>query len=205
MSKKKVFGIGINDADYAVQKFETISYINGKLKQKNIWTCPYYSTWYSMLRRCYSKVLHKNRPSYIGCSTFQEWWIFSKFKAWMETQDWEGKHLDKDILVQGNKVYSPETCVFVDQSVNSFLNDHKAGRGDFPIGVSWHKRDEVFTSQINDGTGKQIHLGNFATPEEAHNAWLVAKREISVKIAAEQKDQRVADALVNRYQSMEML
>ena len=109
--KRLVYGVGINDADYVVQKWETIGYVNGKQKQKLIWICPYYSAWKSMLKRCYSSKYQDKRPTYKGCSVSDEWLTFSVFKVWMEKQDWEGKQLDKDLLFEGNKIYSADTCV----------------------------------------------------------------------------------------------
>ena len=75
-------------------------------------------------------------PTYKGCSVSEEWLRFSNFKRWMEKQDWDGKQLDKDILFEGNKVYSAETCVFVTSVVNSFTSDSGAKRGEWLIGVS---------------------------------------------------------------------
>ena len=51
-TRKLVFGVGINDADYAVTEYETTE-VNGVRKQKFVWGCPYYLTWKGMLRRCY--------------------------------------------------------------------------------------------------------------------------------------------------------
>lgn len=192
--KATVFCVGINDSNYVTQKFTKI---NGK--QKLTWICPYYQTWYSMIRRCYSEVVHKNRPTYIGCSVVDEWKYFMNFRSWMIQQDWEGNHLDKDILVKDNKLYSPDTCVFVSQSVNSFLNSHSGARGDYPIGVHFHKRDKVFTATINNGYGKFLHLGYFNCPEIAHQAWLTKKREIAKIIASEQSNILVAKALIDRF------
>jgi hypothetical protein len=43
--------------------------------------------------------------------------------------------LDKDILYKGNKIYSPDTCVFVPQEINALFVKNDANRGDLPIGV----------------------------------------------------------------------
>ena len=55
----------------------------------------------------------------------------------MVEQDWEGLQLDKDLLVNGSKVYSRETCVFVSNQVNIFLTERGNDRGEWPIGVNW--------------------------------------------------------------------
>lgn len=198
-AKKLVFGVGINDADYVVQKFETIN-VNGKQKWKCVWECPYYRAWAGMLGRCYSSKAQERNPTYKGCSVSEEWLRFSNFRAWMESQDFEGKQLDKDLLLEGNKVYSKETCVFVSRVVNSFTTDSGASRGEWSIGVYWHKRDGVFVSRCsNPFTKKQEHLGLFTSELEAHQTWLKRKLELAHELAAEQTDSRVAKALIERY------
>lgn len=197
--KKLVFGVGINDADYAVQRNETTE-VNGKKKQKLVWRCQYYTTWKSMLQRCYSAKYQERKPTYAGCSVSDEWLTFSSFKNWMETQDWEGKELDKDILVEGNKVYSADTCVFVTQMVNKFTTDNGANRGEWKIGVYWCKQTGKFRSQCsNPFTKKQERLGYFDCEEAAHKAWANRKLELAHELAAIQTDPRVAKALIDRY------
>lgn len=199
-TKKLVHGMGLNDADYAVVERETISDVNGKQKRKQVWICPYYRSWADMLKRCYSAKHKKNRPTYSGCSVSEEWLTFSNFRAWMATQDWEGKQLDKDLLFEGNKVYSAESCVFVTQTVNSFTIDSGATRGEWLIGVCWNKQLEKFHSSCrNPFTKKRDYLGHFATELEAHEAWLKRKLELAKELAAIQTDPRVAKALVDRY------
>lgn len=124
---KLVQGFGINDADYVVSKYESW-YEGGERKLKILWQCPYYVKWRSMLNRCYSARYHKNKPTYIGCYVCEEWLTFSNFKAWMETQDWERKELDKDLLMEGNKEYGPNFCVFISRELNLFL-DFTIGSG----------------------------------------------------------------------------
>ena len=199
MKIKLVYGVGINDADYAVTKKEIIE-VNGKRKQKLVWECPYYRVWLNMLQRCYSAKYQEKKPTYRCCSVSQEWLTFSVFKCWMESQDFGGKQLDKDLLFEGNKVYSTETCVFVTSMVNSFTTDSGASRGEWLLGVHWHKRDGKFVSMCsNPFTKKQEHLGYFTCELEAHQSWLKRKLEMAHLLAAEQTDERVAKALIERY------
>lgn len=198
-TRKLVYGVGINDADYVVQKFETIE-VNGVRKQKLVWICPYYRTWKGILERCYSTKFQEKYPTYTGCSVSEEWLIFSVFKTWMEAQDWEGMQLDKDILFEGNKVYSAETCVFVTKSVNMFTTDSGAARGEWLIGVYLDKGVGKFKSMCrNPFTKKGEHLGYFTCEKEAHQAWLKRKLELATLLAEEQTDERVAKALIERY------
>ena len=198
--KKLVYGVGINDADYVTQRFETIGCADGKQKQKLVWKCPYYQAWVSMFRRCYSAKYQENKSTYKGCSVSTEWHTFSSFKNWMEKQDFEGKHLDKDLLFEGNKVYSHETCVFVTPSVNNFTTDNGAARGEWLIGTYWHKQKGKFLSQCNNPfTKKHEYLGLFTCEQEAHQAWLKRKLELAHELADIQTDERVARVLIERY------
>lgn len=198
--RKLVCGVGINDADYVTRKFETVGYVNGKRKRKLIWTCPFYRVWDNMLERCYSIKTQERYPTYKGCSVSEEWLTFSVFKNWMEAQDWQDKQLDKDLLFDGNKIYSPETCIFVSGMVNSFTIDSGATRGEWPIGVYWNKGANKFKSQCSNPFTKKIeHLGYFSCEQEAHQAWLKRKLELAKELAATQTDPRVAEALIGRY------
>lgn len=183
--RKLILGCGVNDADYVTQPL-----IGGKTV-----VCPYYDRWHSMLTRCYSEKYHAKFPTYIGCSAIEEWLTFSNFKAWMVKQDWENKHLDKDILFQGNKIYSPEKCLFVSKEINLLLSNHKARRGLYPQGVHFSKRDKKFVAQVNI-YGKRTHIGYFGTEEEAYSAYKSAKYAVIKEIALKQSEP-LRSALLN--------
>ena len=190
---RKVYGVGINDADYATQRNVVVGG-----KQKLDWRCPYYVTWVCMLKRCYSEEHQKRFPTYVGCTVTEEWKTFSNFKAWMETQSWEGMELDKDLLVNGNKEYSPSACVFIPRVLNGFMTDHGTARGDLPIGVSLIAGKYQARCR-NPFTKKQEYLGLFSCPQEAHLAWKAKKAEHAKRLAEEQTDERVKNALLERY------
>lgn len=188
---KLVQGIGVNDADYAVNKCKN---------RKIVWRCPYYQTWKDMLKRAYSDKYKQKQPTYQGVAVCEEWYSFMRFRSWMAEQEWGGKQLDKDILFQGNRVYSSNTCVFVDKVVNTFLLDSAASRGQWPIGVYWNEQNQKFMSRCrNPFTKKDEYLGYFHCPNQAHLAWKARKHELAGKLADLQTDQRVAEALRTRY------
>lgn len=198
-NKPKLFGVGINDVDYNVKLYEEGPKVNGKRYQKLIWICPFYRKWQDMLSRCYSEQVY---PTYIGCLVCESWLRLSVFKTWMMAQDWKNKQLDKDLLIPGNKVYSPDTCLFVESRVNSFIVEHDKRRGDYPIGVSYDKKGEFYRAQCKSvETGKNTNLGAYETPEEAHKVWLDFKLKQAYILAAEQTDERVARALIDRYEN----
>lgn len=202
--KKSVFDVGVNDADYAVQVKETVGYVNGKQKQKLVWICPFYNTWRHMLERCFSEKLKVRHPTYKDVTCCKEWLVFSNFKRWMEKQDWQGKQLDKDILIPKNKVYNPETCTFVSSAANSFVTARDTDRGEWPLGVYWHNEREKFIAQCcSPFTKKQEYLGLFNCPEEAHEAWRKRKHELAQLVAETESDSRVKEALKKRYSKEE--
>jgi hypothetical protein len=195
VKEKKVFGIGINNADYQVSRKERV---NGRWRMA--WRCPYYARWMGMLARCRSVSTQRNRPTYKGCSICPEWVYFMTFRAWMMQQDWEGRQLDKDLLVEGNRVYGPETCRFIDQKLNTFLSDNKARRGEYPLGVHWCNTTQRMIAKCWDSfSGKVTLLGYPATPEEGHLAWLRYKHQLACRWADLQEDEAIASALRKRY------
>lgn len=188
-----LFGVGINDSEYKVYTTETISG-----KTKNTWVCPYYSTWVRMMQRCYSPALHEIHPKYADCVVDKRWHKFSAFREWMTEQPWDGMHLDKDILIPENKIYSPEACVFVSAMTNTFLTSCDATRGEYPLGVSL--RNKKLVAQCSNPFTKKIeYLGYFTCPNKAHEAWRERKHKLAIELAKMQSDKRVADALINRF------
>jgi len=185
-----IYGVGINDSDCNHKNHKNT-------KSQN----PYfYRTWHSMIQRCYDKNSLLKRPTYVDCSVCEEWLTFSNFKRWMETQDWQGKQLDKDLLFVGNKVYSPDTCVFVDKATNVFVTDRLNFRGEWPLGVRFHKKNCSFEAQCSDPFKiRSRSVGYFKCPNQAHAAWRKRKHEISCQLADLQTDERVAVALRIRY------
>ena len=197
---KLVFGVGVNDLGYRTQVWEELPKYGGKRVLKSVFRCKYYTTWRNMLERCYSKKSLESRPTYNGTSVCSEWLSATAFKKWMEEQDWQGKSLDKDIIVHGSKLYSPETCAFVLNATNLFVTARDASRGEYPIGVSLYKPAGKYRALCgNPFTGKVEHLGLFSTPEEAHEAWRKRKHELAQLVAATESDPRVVEALKKRY------
>jgi len=183
--RKLRYGIGVNDAQYMV--YMTLD--GAKVM------CPYYRVWGNMLQRCYSEKFQAEQPSYIGCSIDKRWHKFSAFKEWMMSQQWEGKELDKDVLQIGNKIYSPETCVFVSRQVNAVLTYGKSNKGKLPPGVSFDKKSGKYKAVCNIGA-KYKHLGYFPAPEQAEKAYKKAKRADILRHANLQSDDRIRQGLI---------
>ena len=203
---KLVWGVGTNDLGYRTQVYEYVTKDGGERVLKLVFRCKYYTAWESMLTRCYSKKSLERNPTYIGTSVCSEWLSATAFKKWMEQQDWQGKCLDKDIIVPKSKLYSPETCAFVLQATNKFVIASDASRGGYPVGVSLCKPTGKYLAYCgNPFTGKQEHLGYYSTPEDAHEAWRKRKHELAQFVAATESDMRVVEALKNRYSLEELV
>ena len=162
-----------------------------------------YKLWCSMLVRCYSNAYKKRQPTYEGCEVSDKFKSYEYFYEWCHSQIGfgnEGWHLDKDLLVKGNKVYSEKTCVFLPNEINSLLTKRTASRGEHLIGVCWCNTNRAFKAQVNKNKGKRENLGYFNTELEAFNAYKVAK-EAFIKEQANkwesQIDDRAYNALMN--------
>ena len=111
---------GIVKNPYAKNIFNVACVGNTKTKINGI-KKESYKVWYSMLQRCY-KECYINKPTYKDCTVCDEWLCFENFEKWYNENyyevDDEIMNLDKDILVKGNKIYSPETCCFVPKRIN---------------------------------------------------------------------------------------
>ena len=162
-----------------------------------------YDLWAGMLKRCYSDIFKKKRPTYEGCEVSENFKSYEYFYEWCHKQIGfgdDGWQLDKDLLTKGNKVYSESTCVFIPREINQILVKSTASRGEYLIGVYWDKTKKAFIAQVGKSKGKQEWLGSFKTEVEAFNAYKQAK-EAFVKEQANkfksQIDPRAYNALMN--------
>lgn len=163
--------------------------------------------WNAMHMRCKSGNEGTANSTYKGCSISDSFKDFQFFAGWCQNQAGYGNKtekgrnwdLDKDILVKGNKVYSPEICVFIPLEINTSILNRLKSRGDCPIGVHWAKDKSIFAAQINDG-GSKKHLGYFKSCEEAFYTYKNAKEAQLKRLAEKYKssvDERVIHALLN--------
>lgn len=86
---------------------------------------PEYVLWKNLINRCYNENSLKRFERYRGCSVCDRWLHYDNFiedlpnlkgyGEWISGLDYE---LDKDIRVAGNRVYSPDTCMFISSQIN---------------------------------------------------------------------------------------
>lgn len=170
----------------------TKSTIKGKNKKS-------YITWKNILARCYDKT--SDSYKYYGgngCSVCKEWLCFENFEKWYNENYYEcsigGRMcVDKDILVKGNKIYSPQTCVIVPNLINDIFTKSNANRGSLPIGVSFDKKAYgnplnmygARMSQYNFNTQKKelLFIGYFDNAMEAFYEYKYQKEQYIKDIA----------------------
>lgn len=165
--------VAINDADYNIS---ISARIDGK--KKTLWVCPIYQKWMSVLERSLGKAHKAVHTSYESVGVCEEWLRFSNFKAWMESQVWEGLNLDKDLLIPGNKTYSPEACCFIDTSLNMLLH-RSVALGEYPMGVTKTPNRKTYNATCAGRSGHNTAtIIRVNTVEEAHAIWQVTKIRI---------------------------
>lgn len=163
-----------------------IGYIGGE-KYSQTKNAKLYKIWSSMLERVYSPKSIKTRPTYKNVNVCKEWFNFQVFAKWCEFYYIEGYQLDKDLLQYGveNKIYSPETCVFLPHKINSFMANNQSNNTSGFTGVSFNNKKNMYAVKIRDfATGKRIYLGYFKDKEKGFISYK-NKRAEQVELAKE--------------------
>jgi len=138
-----------------------------------------YKIWKSMFRRAYDPKYHEKRPTYKGVTVCDEWLNFQNFAKWYNEQSYKHDDLDKDILSDGTKIYSPETCVLISHGLNKFIAIIYLNNTSEVVGVSWNKQLQKWFVHIHDPrTGKKKYLGLFNNKHEGGVAYRKARLEI---------------------------
>lgn len=167
-----------------------------------------YKIWHDILHRCYDPKKKEKLPTYIDCSVCEEWHSYSNFKKWFDKNYYElptdfneRTELDKDILIKGNKIYSPSTCIFVPRKINTLFTKRKADRGNTPIGVHYrYGRYETVLSATILGKTTTTVVGIYKTAEEAFLAYKDFKENYIKQVADYYKQyipQKLYNALYN--------
>lgn len=150
-----------------------------------------YQTWQNMLKRCYDNKTQNKQSTYIGCVVCGEWHNYQNFAEWYDKNYYEldgcRMHLDKDILGNGCKIYSPETCIFVPQRINMlFVAKSKSCDCDLPTGIT--------RTFLSDGTIKYNsmyngkHIKTFDNLSDALYNYNLKKKEHIKQVADEYRD-----------------
>lgn len=119
---------------------------------------PVYSTWQSMLSRCY----RETDPAYSryggsGVTVHKDWHNFQTFAIWYERNRRLGHQLDKDLF--GGSLYGPQTSVYLPEKINQHLKEYNK-----LCVVSGTKHYAVVA---NDHTGQRVRSGKLKTLQDA--------------------------------------
>lgn len=188
--ERSVFGVGyIGEGKYKVSE--------------NCKATKIYQTWNNMLRRCYDNKCQEKQLTYKDCTVCNEWLNFQNFAKWYDNNyyeiEGERMELDKDILCKGNKIYSPETCIYVPQTINKLFTKRQNNRGEAVIGTSPFKGKYVANcSLINPKTGKSKgeYLGYYDTQKKAFEVYKYYK-ERNIKEVADYYKKQIPKILYN--------
>lgn len=134
-----------------------------------------YGVWNNMLARNYDPYTQSKQPAYIGCSVCDEWLCLQNFADWYMNHPSYGLgyNLDKDLLGEDDKVYSPETCTMLPPDLNVMISGSTASKNGMPLGVN--KVDNGYVARLSKGKDGREYLGYYKTAEEAHNTYVEAK------------------------------
>ena len=197
--KNKTVRYPYHPSKYGVGYIGIGKFIGGSYSKENI----IYDYWDGILRRCYSERIKKLRNSYSDCLVDEYWHNLQNFGEWFE-KNYNPKYmkswcLDKDILVKGNRTYSPETCCFVPNEINVIFTNGYIRRGEYPKGVSYKPKINKYIAQYQKD-GVVTHIGTFKTVDEAFQAHKEVKEKYIKEKADKWKDQidpRVYGAMYN--------
>ena len=128
-------------------------------------------------------------PTYKDAICCTKWLLYENFCDWLHSQSnfdkWKNGErwaIDKDIILKGNKIYSPETCCLVPHNVNMLFIKNDIDRSNLPIGVK--RNGNGFQAFCNNPyTNKQESLGTYSTPEQAFQAYKIYKENIIKQVA----------------------
>ena len=173
-----VYGIGINDRSKPARFDST------RMTKE-------YAFWKRMLERCGCDKRKIEFPTYKSCAVSENFKYYSYFYDWCQSQvgfSSDGWHLDKDLLIKGNKVYSENTCIFLPPKLNTLILSCKAHRGELPVGVCFEKSSLRYTASCMF-EGKKKKIGRYSTPKQAFEAYKIFKESYIKQVAEQYKSQ----------------
>ena len=157
-----------------------------------------YRAWKNMFERAYSKNYQSVYPSYKGCSITREWFNYQNFASWFESTypykkflprgRWE---LDKDLKVVGNKVYSPDTCVWLPSDINANFKMLRPNEGSVClVGVSKDNRrpNKYKTVYLSTTKPNGKFTKSFDNEYEAHKFYIEKKNQYIDELAEYYKE-----------------
>lgn len=160
-----------------------------------------YEKWSGMIDRCYN--ITGRNPTYENCEVCNEWLNFQNFAEWYEKNYYEvpGEKMciDKDIIYKGNKIYSPENCCIIPNSINTIFTKNNINRGECVIGVTKNKKRNTYIATVNK-YNENIYLGEYLNMLDAFNIYKREKEKYIQEVANNYKQYlsiKIYEALLN--------
>ena len=126
-------------------------------------------------------------PTYAGARVCEEWHTYQVFAEWYYSQPGYslGYEVDKDILVPGNKEYSPKACGLVPKWLNKFFAfQYSTNSSGFP-GVSVDSKGRLWLARVQCSALKE-NLSKTAESFESACRLYCEMKESQASRAAEQ-------------------
>lgn len=172
-------------------KMEEADRIRNERKALENYISPEEKQNYKRLRTIVERV--NTNPSYAGVKIHEKFLERKFFHEWCVNQvgynesDSNGKsfQIDKDILSGVEKIYGPETCVFIPTEINMFLTATRNPDRSLPLGVVHGSNVETvsYVAQCQCPFDTKVYRGSFATEEEAVQRYKESK-ELFAKLLA---------------------
>ncbi len=145
--------------------------------------------WLDLLRRCFPKSEHERKQcqSYKGIVFYKPWLKFSNFKVWFDENYIEGYVLDKDLLSNGEKAYSPCTCCFIPRDLNNLLQTEHKSNQKKGCKRFFNKSKDIFEPKMCIN-GKTTSLGKCSSEKDAIEVYKKEKKKLINKTAKEYFD-----------------
>lgn len=130
-----------------------------------------YKDWAGMLKRCYDEKTIKLKPWYADCFVCDYWHNFQNFAKWHADHypnDGGDYHIDKDIIVEGNKEYAPDKCKFVTPAENAIKARAKTYKIIDPQGnvvEVYNMRQFCLDNQLNECAMQNMIRGKSKTSQ----------------------------------------
>lgn len=160
--------------------------------------------WSSMIKRCYNEKCQRHKW-YEDCIVDKRWHNFATFYKWWkdnyyELPDGMGRvELDKDFKDKHSRIYGPHNCLLIPQRINGAVPKRRTIDKEFPIGITFNKEKQKYHVRVTLN-GKDTHIGNYNTFEEAFSVFKSTKESELKRLAELYKPyipKEVYDAVIN--------
>jgi len=145
---------------------------------------PAYRIWRDIIRRCYSSERRPRQGSYKNCIVSESWKNYSNFYKWYNNHIYQCRdklQLDKDLLSNGKKIYSEETCMIVPYKINRFCVMSKVIGATYTKNKKWRSR--ICTTE----------LGIFDKKEDAQRMYLKEKNRLFYELVEDYQSELPTD------------